>query len=159
MAEYQIQPSPLLRASKSVYGSGVVKSWSPILTASVPGDLAVTYNGLVGEAIRDGDNVDVSFRLWADFTHATASGDVRIGGLPHIISNESFAIYFGAFYFEGITKVLYTQFTLSGVGGTNYMNVLASGSAQSGVALQVSDLTGGTLVFGGAMRYRTREVS
>ena len=157
--DVELVQSPLRRTTKNVFGAGVSNYWTPTFTASVPGDLAVVYNGRVGEAVRDGDNIDISFRLWADFTHTTASGDVRIGGLPYIISNESFAIYYGAFYFDGITKANYTQFTLIGVGDTAYMTITASGSAQAGVLLQVSDLTGGTLVFAGAMRYRTRAFS
>jgi hypothetical protein len=85
MAEYTLQPSPILRQSKQVYGSGVEGDWTPAFTFATPGDLATSYSFRVGRYIRLGDVVTVFFDVLCtagNFTHSTASGALRITGLP-----------------------------------------------------------------------------
>ena len=58
-------------------------TFTPTITFSTPGNLAVTYTEQTGKYTKVGDLVYLSLRLWTSaFTHTTAAGTLRIGGLP-----------------------------------------------------------------------------
>lgn len=59
-------------------------TWNPSLTFDTPGDLSVTYTTQVGRYLRIGNWVTISFNIaTATFTHTTASGNLRIAGIPY----------------------------------------------------------------------------
>ena len=58
-------------------------SWTPTLTFSTPGNLSVTYTTQFGVYTKIGRLVHFELRVSAStFTHTTASGGLRIAGLP-----------------------------------------------------------------------------
>src|SRR3990167_7149776 len=58
-------------------------AWTPALTFATPGDVAATYNAQTGSYFRIGPVVFFWIDLvLATFTHTTASGNLRIAGLP-----------------------------------------------------------------------------
>lgn len=60
-------------------------TWTPSLTFLTPGDLNVVYTQRTGYYTKIGNLVYVSAYIVASpFTHSTASGELRIGGLPFI---------------------------------------------------------------------------
>lgn len=66
-----------------LYGFGQPTNWTPTFTCATPGDLAVTYGGVVGKWFQVGKLVTVSFSVTASaWTWTTASGSFQIGGLP-----------------------------------------------------------------------------
>ena len=119
-------------------------TWTPTLTFSTPGNLNVAYGGnQTGVYRKIGGICHVWFAIiTSTFTHTTASGNLHIGGLPFV--QFSSAGYPGAFYFQGITKANYTQFTVSPA--SSVFTVDAAGSAQNYANVTAADMpTGGTV--------------
>jgi hypothetical protein len=66
--------------------------WTPALTFVTPGDLSVAYSNQTGRVLKLGPLVVFRFVLICTPTYTTASGDMRITGLPYTSSgNASFA--------------------------------------------------------------------
>jgi hypothetical protein len=62
--------------------------WTPTLTASTPGDLSVAYSTRVGKASITGNTLTASFEVTTTtWTHTTASGVMRISGLPFAVAS------------------------------------------------------------------------
>lgn len=136
-------------------GQSSLTSWTPTLTCSTPGDLAVTYANRVGLYINNGNGtITISgyFKTSA-FTYSTASGLVRIAGLP-VPANASSQVYPATSLFQGITKANYTQVTpYLGENGTAF-TIMASGQGQAFADLAITDLpSGGTVAFAFCLTY------
>jgi len=102
--EFELQQSPQLRTAKSVFGGGVQGLWTPTLSFSTPGDLSVTYGNQLGIYLRFGSMVWVTGTVTASpFTHTTASGSLRINGLPFTVVNNSSMVCTGSININGIT--------------------------------------------------------
>lgn len=64
------------------------KAWTPTITFDTPGDLSVTYTEQIGRYQKVGKFITVVFDVvTATFTHTTASGQLRIAGLPFACAN------------------------------------------------------------------------
>ena len=127
------------------YGEG---SWTPVLTFVTPGDLAVVYSQQVGRYTRIGDTVFLWCNiLTSTFTHATASGNLRITGLPFTALNLSnFTQLGGGLGWSGVTKANYTDLNPYILPNTAIINVAASGSGQALDTIDTADMpTGGTV--------------
>lgn len=127
----------------------VENTFTPALTFATPGDLAVTaavaegYWRLVGKMLFG----KVVYQTSA-FTHSTASGDMRITGLPFTALSTANRRGMGSGSVRGITKANFTQFTPIVVQGTTYLNIRASGSGQVDAAITTADMpSGGTVRF------------
>jgi len=57
-------------------------TWTPALTFTTPGDVAVTYSVQDGQYQRWGDRVHCQFAMVFTLTHTTASGSINITGFP-----------------------------------------------------------------------------
>lgn len=125
-------------------------SWTPTGTFATPGDLAITYTTQTGTYTKVGGRVFVDFQLvTSGFTHSTASGNFRIGGLPFTVKNLDGG-WIGGLWWQGITKANYTNVVCNPRPNTTYIELYASGSGVGGAAITAADMpTGGTLILKG----------
>lgn len=128
---------------------GVTGTFTPTLTCATPGNLSVTYGGAsnqVGRYTRIGNVVFYQIFLGTTaFTHTTASGNLRIAGLPFTVLNATQNAAPGAMTVSGLTKAGYTNFVAIPNLNNTFLQVSASGSGVANAAVQITDLpTGGT---------------
>ncbi|MCT7662316.1 sialidase family protein [Shinella kummerowiae] len=130
-------------------------SWTPTITFSTPGNLAVTYAVNTGFANKRGQMVDAYFEVTTStFTHTSASGQLRMEGLP-FIGSTAMAMVSGSMEWTGITKANYTQVTPRVPNGAGRITFRAGGSGQGGSDINAADMpTGGTVTLKGFVRYR-----
>ena len=131
--------------------------WTPAFTFATPGDVAITYGVQIGTYTKVGRMITVAFRITTSaFTWTTASGALQITGIPFASRTLTNMRWHNPCSFNGITKVLYTQFQLqlNSASSTIVANMSGSGQSQSGV--NAADLpTGGTPFFSGILTYET----
>jgi hypothetical protein len=123
-------------------------TWTPSITASTPGDLTVAFSSQSGVYTKIGRTVTVTFFLaTSTFTHSTASGSIRISGLPFTVSNTAGATSYsnGALASQGWTKANYGV-TLASVQNATEIRMVATGSAQNLDNLLITDFATGNLV-------------
>jgi len=124
-------------------------SWTPVLTFETPGDLSVTYATQVGRFIKIGKLIILVGQVSTSaFTHTTASGDVRITGLPYNAATIANIVYTGSFLYEGITKAGFMAFYPQITSNSSFIEFRAVGSGVSLSAIQAGDLpSGGSVTF------------
>ena len=120
-------------------------TWTPVITFATPGDLNVVYSNQQGRYIKVGKQVTVSCIVnTTTFTYTTASGELRVTGLPFASVTAANFQWTAATEFGGITlggghtlihanlqdNVSYIRFVASGSGLARA--VLNTGSAPSG---------------------------
>lgn len=131
-------------------------TWTPALTFATPGDLNVTYTAQFGSYVKIGSLVVLDFSIVTSaFTHTTASGAVKITGVPFASANDLGRPY-GAIGWQGITKANYTDAKVRFEGAASQiLTVYMSGSGQNQANLTASDFpTGGTVILQGSISYR-----
>jgi hypothetical protein len=122
-------------------------TWTPALTAATVGDLSVGYAAQAGRYIKIGKMVTVWFDVQLNtFTYTTASGNMRITGLPFTSQNSSM-FYYGTCGFGNINKAGYTQVTPRLSSNTTQMNFVASAMASAVTTIAITDATSGSAVF------------
>jgi hypothetical protein len=138
------------------YSSGTASSpfvainngaFTPVLTFATPGNLSVTYSTQIGKytVVQNRVFYDVVIATSA-FTHTTASGNLRVTGLPYAVSSTSNYNPPAALLAQGITKAGYTQFVARPTYGTAFVEFSAFGSGVSISGIQATDVpTGGTV--------------
>ena len=158
--EFTLQPSPLMRSSKSSFGFGVQGEWTPGLTFASPGDLSVTYGLQLGRYTRFGPMVWVAAIVQtSSFTHTTASGALRITGLPLGVINDA-APFTGAIDYRGLTFAPLSQVIVKATGNNNYCTLRACGSGASSETVDNTHAVSGTAKdFRFSLWYLTSEVS
>lgn len=123
-------------------------TWTPVLTANVPGDLSVTYGsgGQQGYYTKIGRQVSLICLISTSaFTYTTASSFVKITGLPFTSSNFTGLETSSAISaFKGITKIGYTTFGVYVAANDTSLIAQASGSALAYDFLYITDLPSGT---------------
>lgn len=131
-------------------------TWTPVITFDTPGDLNVVYSAQQGHYNVIGDMVFVQATLaTSTFTHGTASGQLRVTGLPFTSANDTLAFWRGSGTWRGVTKTNYTQVTPTIRGNVSYVEFAASGSGQANADVLASDMpSGGTVVLGVTIVYR-----
>lgn len=131
-------------------------SWTTVVTFATPGDLSVTYLVQNGYYVKVGQLTSINWNLQTSaFTFTTASGSLRVTGVPFISVNLSGYAAPGALAFGGVTKASYTQVVAEIVNNTTTLLFEASGSGQSPVNLAATDVpTGGTVILRGQITYR-----
>lgn len=120
--------------------------FTPEISFSVPGDLAVTYATQVGRFSKVGNRVTLDVQIvTSTFTWTTAAGYLRITGIPYPGSATTGAQSKGDMSFSGITKAGYTQFSPS-IDATNRQQliVMASGSGVTLATVNAADLPSGS---------------
>jgi hypothetical protein len=127
--------------------TGVEKgTWTPTVTFTTPGNLSVSYAGQTGTYTRIGDLVYIACRLSFTPTHTTASGNVRINGLPYIalstVAQVGLPLYMGtATTFPAST----TTAVVDVIENTNQATILGYGSTAAGVSWTTSQFPTATL--------------
>jgi hypothetical protein len=135
-------------------------TWTPVLTANTVGDLSVVYatNGQQGYYTKIGRQVNVTVLIaTSTFTHTTASGLMKISGLPFTSANFTGLETSSAMSeFAGITKSNYTSFgCYVSYGGTDLF-LQASGSGQVYDYINAADMpTGTTKILALTLSYMT----
>jgi hypothetical protein len=126
--------------------------WTPVLTFTTPGDVAVTYATQLGEYTKVGREVTLRGSVTTStFTHTTASGNLTITGLPFAVGGSIFPR--GALLWGGITKAGYTNIVATGTSSSVMFSASGSGVANSGVVVADTP-TGGTVRLEFTLHYR-----
>ena len=131
-------------------------TWTPTLSFQTPGNLSVAYAAQVGSYTRIGNRVVLqAFIALSSFTHTTASGFLRINGIPFNGSSGSSRHNYGSLLFSGITKIGYTQFVTSiEPSVSSSVLVYCSGSGITESFVTAADMpTGGTVNIKFTMTY------
>lgn len=133
-------------------------SWTPVLTFDTPGDLNVAYSQQIARYWRTGEK---ELTLWVNiltstFTHSTASGNLKITGLPFTTLNvPNFTQLGGGLGWRGITKANYTDINPFILAGGSAINFAASGSGQALAVIGTGDMpSGGTVQLTFQMKIR-----
>lgn len=129
-------------------------SWTPVLTAATPGNLAVSYSNQVGRYIKIGKKVTAWFYITTgSYSHTTASGAAQITGLP-FAANATVPSVSGSMNFGGVTKASYTQFNPTLATGASLLTIGASGTGQVFATLAITEIpSGGTVALNGSITY------
>ena len=116
-------------------------TWNPDLTFATPGDLSVAYSTQVGTYTRVGNRVFINCGLvLTAFSYTTASGSLRVTGLPYTSRNLAGDQSYGSISFQGITKAGYTQIAPN-IGVNSAIVIFAcSGSGVSPANVVVADV-------------------
>jgi hypothetical protein len=154
--------SPALLAADNVQDAidllassgGSVGTWTPAITFDTAGNLSVSYSSQVGNYIKIGRMVVVFFNIQTSaFTHSSASGNLRITGLPFTCDLGTTS---GTLSWQGITKTNYTTVTGQIINGQTYMRLTISGSGQATDIVDKDDTpSGGNVYLIGFAVYRT----
>lgn len=130
-------------------------TWTPVLTFSNPGDLAVTYAQQLGNFTVVGQKAHFDFYVMtSSFTWSSSTGTVELTGIQAELAGSAGKIATGAMAWSGVTKTNYTEIVPIHNGGQQYLGFQASGSGQATATLQAADLpSGGTVVLIGEIEY------
>lgn len=119
-------------------------TWTPVITFTTNGDLSVTYSAQAGGYVKIGKTVTIWMLISTSaFTHTTASGEMRITGLPFTAAGSSRisgSLELQGFNWPGGA----TQVTAGIPAATSYVRVIATGSGLSRVAITAADHPSGT---------------
>lgn len=121
-------------------------TWTPSVTFTTPGDLAVVYAARSAAYTKIGRQVFLNFLIaTSSFTHTTASGSLLITGLPFAsgVPNQ----IAGCLDWQGITKVGYTQIAPVIVGAASTITMIASGSGLGRATVTTVDSPSGSVLF------------
>ena len=130
-------------------------TWTPDIGFTSNGDLSVAYSTQVGHYTKIGRIVILTFSIQTTtFTHGTATGDLKIIGLPFTSITATGYIANGTLQWQGITKATHTQVNAYVASNSAIVSFRASGSGTSVAAIGVSDMpTGGTVILNGTITY------
>ena len=119
-------------------------TWTPTLTFATSGDLAVTYGTRLGSYIKIGRIVHLRYTVTTTaFTHSTASGDLRITGVP--VTSASGFEQTGTVEANSITLPAGRTWLTTGIqSNVTYLRLIASGSATSRNAIDPTEMPSGT---------------
>lgn len=131
-------------------------SWTPVLTFATPGDLAVTYSAQVGRFTRVGNLVTVTFTIATSaFNYTTASGQLRVTGLPYAAISTANLLHTGALQYTGITGAAVPSIIARVDPSNSYVGFFASGPGTSNVNVaQASVPSAGTVTLVATITYR-----
>jgi len=124
-------------------------TWTPVLSAATVGDLTVAYSSQVGFYTKIGRMVTVNFFITTStFTRTTASGDLRVTGLPFTALSTTGSFNFGATGVQGIQKANYTQVSCAVLNNSTLMVFPTSGpaSGQNYDNVAITDIASGNIV-------------
>lgn len=135
-------------------------TWTPVLTFATPGNLSVGYSDQQGLWRMDADgHVDLDFRLITNaFTYSTASGVLKITGVPFAAKTLANFSWLGSLAWGGITKTNFTEALCRINNAQQELNVVMSGSGQAffGAIVATDVPSAGTVTLIGHLRYPTR---
>jgi hypothetical protein len=120
-------------------------TWTPTLTFATPGDLAVTYSVQSGGYVKVGRKVTVNFVISTSaFTHTTASGALKVSGLPFTANAAVADIGAASALAQGLTAANYTNFSFYTQTSATHMVMSASAQGQSLLSITTTHMPSGT---------------
>lgn len=133
------------------------QEWTPTLTFATPGNLVAGYSLRVARHMRIGRLAIAGFQIRVTtFTHSSASGALRITGLPYTSYELTGLELPGGCTWQGITKANYTDAAPYVPSNVSYVQFGISGSGQNVAVVAASDMpTGGTVNLAGLVAYFT----
>jgi hypothetical protein len=137
--------------------SGIASgTWTPTLTFNTPGNVSVAYTTRLGHYRRIDDMVFCWFNIHtSSFTHSTASGDLKVQGLPFTSTGVDIHWSPALTQFQGITATNYTQFGPSVSTSATEFGIRRSGSAQTATQVMTTNVpSGGTVILRGMVIYQ-----
>ncbi len=112
-------------------------TFTPVFTCATPGNLAVSYSSQVGRYTKIGRQVTVVIYIVGVVTHTTASGIIKITGLPASIIG--LGSQFGALgAYQGFTSAGFTSLGAQ-MAATAELYIVKCGSGQSYVNSPITD--------------------
>ena len=116
--------------------------WTPSISFATPGDLDIIQPVQIGSYIRLGQMVFCQFEVdTSTFTHTTASGELRITGLPYVpASVGTYASGHGVVSYQGITS---SRSQLGLMIANGMVIIEASGSGMSRAIIGAGNTTSG----------------
>ncbi len=130
-------------------------TWTPVLTCATPGDLAITYAKQVGhwERIQKRIYWEVYVSTSA-YTFTTASGGIKITGLPTAMKNQTDLYALAIAEYQGIKTGSLPMVLLRTGFNSSDIILVGSGVGLSTTTINMSDTTTGTnLLFIGSGSY------
>lgn len=123
-------------------------AWTPVLTFVTPGDLNVVYSTQSGRYYQLSSNLLlVQFNITTTtFTYTTASGNLRVTGLPFTTPNTAPLRMASTVSFQGINKASYNYLSLGMPPNSSVFQLSASGMGQPISAVASTDTASGTQV-------------
>jgi len=130
-------------------------TWTPVLSCGTAGDLAITYTNQAGVYQRIGNRCTIAFNIVTSaFTWTTASGNVKITGLP-FNANATISSNIGAVLFSGFTAVGYTQMVASVNPANSSINLSISGTGLAASIATIAQFpSGGSVILRGLVSYQ-----
>lgn len=123
-------------------------TFTPTITFSTPGDLSVAYTAQLGRYIQIGKLVFVNLRIVFTPTFTTASGQLRIAGLPVTSGDVGFSA--GGSVLANISSATFpigtTDVGLSALPLSTNLIIVANGSEVAQATIQASNITSGVSV-------------
>jgi len=135
-------------------------TWTPVMSFTTNGDLAVTYSAQVGHYERVGSQVTARFRVIASaFTYTTATGTFQITGLPFVCNATTNFIGVGPVFISNVlmtaVSATATYSTARVSVGTSIINIIISGNNSAANTANQASMPSGNLVgFAGFVSYR-----
>lgn len=129
-------------------------TWTPVLTFATPGDLSVTYATQSGSYTKIGSLVHATFNIGTSaFTHTTASGLLRVSGLPFAAS-ASGPRHVGSVLYSGYTAAGYHHVVALTNSGQTYLTFNRTGSGVAQTNTTAAEMpTGGSITWYGSITY------
>lgn len=122
-------------------------TWTPVFTCATVGDLSVGYAAQSGRYIKVGKKVTIWFDIQLNtFTYTTATGAMRITGLP-FTSQNSGMVHYGSCGFGNINKAGYSQVTPRVGANASLMTFISSGMGVGVATVNVTDAASTSAVF------------
>lgn len=119
-------------------------SFVPVLTFATPGDLSVTYGNQIARYTKIGRTVTIQVNVTTTgFTHSTASGNMRITGLPFTAAN-SVPLSTGVVDYGGITNSTRPVTVAETVANQSYIEFRGCGSGVAPTNITPTQATSGS---------------
>jgi hypothetical protein len=124
-------------------------TWTPTLSAEVPGNLSVTYGVRLGTYTKVGRLVTASCRITTSaFTHTTAADDAQIQGLPFQARSLTNMRTVGSLALFGALKAGFTQVNSQVETGSSSASFIATGVAGGSFSsVKITEMTSGGTPF------------
>lgn len=132
-------------------------TWTPTFSFVTNGNLSFSYTARAGTYIKIGKSVTVSFFVQGTPTHTTASGTMRITGLPFASDSISDGFWFGAMQHQFLAAGTPTDIVSRiSNGGLSFIELISSTSGAGAVGLSHLHFTSGVLIqMLGTITYRS----
>lgn len=149
-----INDTSLANSDTSVIDYFSESTWTPAVTFTTPGDLAIVLSVAKGKYLRIKNTVTITFHIFTStFTHTTASGNLRITGLPFTSKNEANLLRSsGLGTFQAISST--AKLSIINSPNTSYLEVQKSDASAVVANLVAADtISGQNLLLTGELTY------